>query len=68
METEFLVYSLGSTEEFGHEQRLRLSALTRTQIRCLILFLRWLRAQPRWSEYCPEDIDRALQFVAECDT
>lgn len=68
METEFLIYNLGPSEEHRDEQRIRLSALTRPQIRCLALFLDWLGMHPKWSEYCPEDIERALQFVRECDT
>jgi len=65
LETEFLIYNLGPREEFKEDQRARLSALNQSQIRCLALFLEWLRLHPKWSEYCPADIARAARFLGE---
>lgn len=65
MEIEFLIYNLGPQDKFKEEQKRRLSALTDPQIRCLALFIDWLRAQPKWSEYCPEDVARARLFLRE---
>jgi hypothetical protein len=63
METEFLIYNLGPAEEYEAETRLRLSTLNSDQVGCLIRFLKWCEAHPHWSEYCPENISSALQFV-----
>jgi hypothetical protein len=65
METEFLIYSLGPSDEYKNDTKVRLSALTPEQVRCLVHFLEWLNVHPRWSEYCPDDISRALAFVRE---
>ena len=65
METEFLIYNLAPTEEFKAEQMTRMSALDAEQIRGLLAFLEWLQSQPRWSEYCPDELAKALKFVRE---
>ncbi len=63
METEFLIYSLGPTLEFQKETLERLSNLNKAQIDCLIHFLEWCLSQQHWKEYCPEDIERAINFL-----
>jgi hypothetical protein len=64
VETEFLIYNLGPEESFKDETRLRLSALSEQQVRCLLHFLEWCRDHPHWSEYCAEDVSRAATFIA----
>jgi len=64
METEFLLYNLAPEEQFAPETRVRLSLLTKSQLHCLVHFVEWMRADPKWSEYCPSEIARALQFLS----
>jgi hypothetical protein len=66
-ETEYLIYNLGPSDEFKDETKERLSGLSNQQIRCLKHFLDWLIQHPKWSDYCPEDIVRAIQIVNELD-
>ena len=63
METEFLLYNLAPKEEFVPETLIRLSALNRPQVECLVHFVEWLKAHPRWSSYCPSEIETALEFL-----
>jgi hypothetical protein len=63
METEFLIYNFGCADKYKDNMRTQLSCLTMRQLRCLILFVEYLSVHPRWSEYCPEDIARALVFL-----
>src|SRR5438552_11320798 len=63
METEFLIYNLGCADQYKGNMKSQLSGLTERQIRCLISFVEFLSEHPVWSEYCPDDIARALLFV-----
>jgi hypothetical protein len=63
METEFLIYNFGCADKYKDNMRTQLSCLTRRQVRCVILFVEYLSVHPRWGEYCPEDIARALVFL-----
>jgi hypothetical protein len=63
METEFLIYNLGPGDKYADDTKVRLSALAAPQVRCLVHFLEWLSVNPKWKDYCPEDLSRALQFV-----
>ena len=63
METEFLIYNFGCADKYKDNMRTQLSCLTMRQLRCLILFIEYLSVQPRWSEYCPKEIARALEAV-----
>jgi len=63
VETEFLIYNLGPSPEHESETRERLSALNREQVNCLAHFLEWCRTHPHWSQYCPNDIERARRFM-----
>jgi len=62
-ETEFLIYNLGPKEEHQAETIERLSLLNQSQIDCLIHFLEWCSVHEHWSNYCAEDIQRALAFM-----
>ena len=64
METEFLIYNLAPGGKFEAETRDRLSALSRQQLTCLVHFLAWLKTHPKWSTYCPSEIDQAHEFVS----
>jgi hypothetical protein len=44
METEWLIYSLGRSDEHEHDAMVRLSALSKPQIQTLDTFLLWLFA------------------------
>ncbi|MFZ6679625.1 hypothetical protein [Undibacterium sp. Tian12W] len=63
LETEFLIYHLGPELKFQHEAKAQLSCLHQKQIDCLVHFLEWCEIHPSWSEYCPDDIQRALNFM-----
>ncbi len=63
METEFLIYALGPTEEFQEETLNRLSLLNQIQILCLIHFLEWCFNQEYWKDYCPEELDRGIRLL-----
>ncbi len=63
METEFLIYNLGPAPEYQAEARDRLSALNQDQINCLLNFLFWCKEHEHWSTYCPEEIQRAIEFI-----
>ncbi len=67
MEIEFLIYSLGPDEQFKADTLKRLSLLSSLQVRCLIQFVQWLKVHPFWSEYFPEELDKALKFLDEID-
>jgi hypothetical protein len=63
METEFMIYHLGPAAEFQEETLQQLAGFSQEQIECLARFLEWCSSHPKWSEYCGEDVDRALGFV-----
>ena len=63
METEFLIYSLAPSLEFQAETWQRLSLLNKNQINCLIHFLEWCSNHQYWKEYCPDEIDRGINFL-----
>ncbi len=67
METESLIYSLGPGPgaEVLEEKLQRLSMLNADQITCLIHFLEWCLGDEYWSQYCPEDIELGLSFLAD---
>ena len=64
METEFLIYNLAPGGKFEAETRDRLSSLSGQQLTCLVHFLDWLKNHPKWSTYCPSEIDQAHEFVS----
>lgn len=63
MEIEFLVYALGPEERFQKDVVKRLSLLDSRQIRCFILFVEYLADHAFWSEYFPENIRKAAEFL-----
>ncbi|MDX5373726.1 MAG: hypothetical protein LPK18_14990 [Pseudomonadaceae bacterium] len=63
METEFLIYNLGPAPKYQAEAIMRFSALNQEQINCLHSFLLWCQEHERWSKYCPEHIERAINFI-----
>ena len=63
-ETEFLIYNLGPDEKYKEETKKRLGLFKPRQIQCLIHFLEWCLSNEHWSEYCPEDIERAIRFLS----
>ena len=65
METQFLIYNLSPNEEFKEDTLKRLSCFNRKQIDCLTHFMEWLKEHPHWSEYCPNEINKALLFLQE---
>lgn len=66
-ETEYLIYNLGTSDEYKSHAKERLSGLSKQQIVCLKHFLSWLSRHPKWSDYFPEDIARAMQLLNEID-
>jgi hypothetical protein len=62
-ETEYLIYNLGPDQKYQTETLERLSALNSQQIACLIHFLEWCADHEHWSDYCPEEINRGLEFL-----
>ncbi len=62
-ETEFLIYNLGPAAEHQAETLQRLAALNEEQINCLVHFLEWCNLHPHWSEYCKDDVSRAIAFM-----
>ena len=64
-ETEFLIYNLGPEEKYKDETKQRLGLFKPKQIQCLIHFLEWCSANEHWSEYCPDEIDRAIKFLSK---
>jgi hypothetical protein len=67
METEFLIYNLGCSDEYKDNMRSQLSSLTARQLCCLHHFVEYLSVHPTWSEYCPDEIARALLFMRELE-
>ncbi|MFZ6874081.1 DUF6714 family protein [Undibacterium sp. Di27W] len=63
LETEFMIYHLGPKLKFQQETKAQLAGFNPKQMSCLVHFLEWCEIHPRWSEYCPEDIERALSFM-----
>ena len=62
-ETEFLIYNLSPDAEDQPDTRARLSDLSPVQLQCLLAFLQWCKEQPRWSEYCPNEISSGQAFL-----
>ena len=62
-ETEFLIYNLGLELKFQREALQRFGGLNTAQIQCLVHFLEWCSDDPHWSDYCAEDVERALNFM-----
>ncbi len=63
METEFLIYNLNPDLKFQRDTLQRLSLFTEVQVRCLIHFLEWCLTKQYWKEYCPDNINRAIEFL-----
>ncbi len=63
METEFLIYNLGPDLKYQKDTLQRLTELNTAQIACLIHFLDWCSNHEYWSEYCPEEIKKAINFL-----
>ncbi len=63
IETEFLIYNLSPGEEHKAESEQRLSKLSLEQLDCLVHFTEWCNEHPHWSEYCPEEIPMAFEFL-----
>ena len=63
--TEFLIYNLAPAPEHAAESRGRLSLLTRGQVEALQAVVRHLADTPYWSDYCCDDLSRALAFLRE---
>lgn len=63
IETEFLIYNLSPGEEHKAESEQRLSKLSLEQLDCLVHFIEWCNEHPHWSEYCPEEISMAFEFL-----
>jgi hypothetical protein len=62
--TEFLIYELGPASEHEEETRTRLALLNGDQLEALRLMIEYWKDDPYWSEYCPEELDRAAGFLA----
>lgn len=65
METEFLIYNLSPSEEFSEDAKVRLSALNKEQVQCLVNFLEWCKVHDYWREYCPDEIKSGIIFLSE---
>ena len=63
MEIEFLIYSLSPQLQFQKDTLQRLSGFNQTQIDCLIHFLDWCLGQQYWKDYCPDEINGAMNFL-----
>jgi hypothetical protein len=63
METEFLIYSLAPSQEHEADARIELSGMSRQQLQCLVHFLEWCQSHPHWSDYCPQEIERGIEFL-----
>lgn len=63
LETEFLIYNLGPDEKYIEETLLRLAVFNIEQVDCIVHFLEWCGCHKHWSEYCPENIEKALAFM-----
>ncbi|EFK97618.1 conserved hypothetical protein, partial [sediment metagenome] len=61
--TEYLIYNLAPEPEYEQETSERLSRLSDEQIQCLIKLVQHWQQSERWREYCPKELDRALQFL-----
>ena len=60
---EFLIYTLGQTEEYAQETRLQLALLNTSQLNCLLTVLLYWQGHPHWDEYCPQDLVNAITFI-----
>jgi hypothetical protein len=61
--TQFLIYNLGPELQFQKDTLQRLSGFNQTQIDCLIHFLDWCLSQQYWKDYCPDAIERGMNFL-----
>jgi hypothetical protein len=62
-ETEFLIYNLGPTLEFQRNTQKRLALLNKSQLACLIHFLKWCLEDEEWKDLHEENIARAISFI-----
>jgi hypothetical protein len=62
-ETEFLIYSLSPELLFQKDTLQRLSGFNQLQIDCLTHFLDWCFSQQYWKDYCPDELNRAMNFL-----
>lgn len=62
-ETEFLIYNLGPSLEFQRDTQKRLALLNRSQLACLIDFLKWCLEDEEWKDLFEENIARAISFI-----
>ncbi len=62
-ETSFLIYNLAPEPKYEAETRERLSALSTDQINCLLHFVEWCKEHPYWSDFCPNEIALAYEFL-----
>ena len=64
METEFLIYNLGPSEQFQPDTLNRLSRLNQKQINCILHFLEWCNSPEHWArEYCGDEVLSAITFI-----
>lgn len=65
METEFLIYSLGPDLQLQAETVKQLSKFNAAQINCVLNFFEWCLASPYWQEFCPKELDQAMNFLGK---
>ena len=61
--TEFLIYTLAPNIKRQKETRQRMSELNGEQIACLVHFIEWCASHEYWSDYCPEEISLAHDYL-----
>lgn len=64
MEAEYLVYNLGPEDKFKEDVLNRFSLFNGRQIHCFTTFMEYLANHEYWSEYFPEDIRKAANFLS----
>ena len=62
-ETQFLIYNLGPSLEFQRDTQKKLALLTKSQLACLIHFLKWCMEDGDWKDLFEENIARAISFI-----
>ena len=63
LETEFLIYHLSPDLKYQKDTIKQLSLFSNEQIGCLKMFIGWCKNHEHWSEYCSEEISRAIMFL-----
>ena len=63
IETEFMIYFLGGVEASEPDIAARLASFDDAQISCLCHVLEWCTTHPHWSDYCADNVARALMFL-----